>query len=96
MSKALYGELTEWFKVSVLKTEGWKQPVGSNPTFAARVENSFCSTTPHQAGGRTIRIQPDGLQTDRAGECKSEGIIGTGESPTPQAVPPFHARLSVQ
>lgn len=35
MSKALYGELTEWFKVSVLKTEGWKQPVGSNPTFAA-------------------------------------------------------------
>ena len=35
---AVYGEVAEWFKATVLKTVGGDEPpVGSNPTLAAKI-----------------------------------------------------------
>lgn len=37
---AVYGEVAEWFKATVLKTVGGDEPpVGSNPTLAAKIVN---------------------------------------------------------
>lgn len=36
---AVYGEVAEWFKATVLKTVGGDEPpVGSNPTLAAKIQ----------------------------------------------------------
>jgi hypothetical protein len=36
---ALYGEMTEWLMVSVLKTDDVKASGGSNPSLPARINN---------------------------------------------------------